>query len=369
MPDRQQLITAFDKSPLVEVLTWMFLAIGVVAAIARLMTKLFMVKSLKLDDYLAISATVAAVGQSVAVVVESSNGAGRHFDTLQPRQVFVLMKSEWVANILFITGLLFAKLSLIITIISLTQRDRRYLVFGVETCIILWAVSSVFVVFFQCELPEPWNPIGHSCINRTAFWMYFSITNILTDLALIGVMVEAIRRVKTSWAKKAVVMSVFGSRIFVVPAVVCQIYYTYQAIHAKDPFFDMWRPTVAIQLVQCLSIVTVCVPYFKPFFESLESGQLRVDDLRRQGKTSASGYPSGQGSAKKSDPRPASKPLDSAHSQRSSVHELVAVPKPAHTTSAGHGTKSSWDGRSHSSEMGLIQQTKTWDVSVEMNGA
>lgn len=58
MDPSQELITATDKTPLVEILTWMFLAVSVSAAIARIATKLSMVGKLRVDDYLT---TVSAV--------------------------------------------------------------------------------------------------------------------------------------------------------------------------------------------------------------------------------------------------------------------------------------------------------------------
>lgn len=36
------------------------------------------------------------------------------------------------------------------------------------------------------------------------------------------------------------------------------------------------------QLVQNLSIMMACVPYLKPLLESVESGMIRVDDLKRK---------------------------------------------------------------------------------------
>lgn len=43
--------------------------------------------------------------------------------------------------------------------------------------------------------------------------MYFSVFNIVSDLALVGIMIVNVRGIQTTWAKKAVVMCVFGSRI------------------------------------------------------------------------------------------------------------------------------------------------------------
>lgn len=137
----------------------------------------------------------------------------------------------------------------------------------------------------------------------------------------------------------------------------------------------MWQAVVVAEIVQCLSIVTACVPYLKPFLDSLESGQLRADDLRRRGKTGVSGY-GGSGSNPSSGNNAASKstPVDataSANSQQSNLHELVELPKPkrnsATVTSVNEGT-TNWDGQSHSSQTVLIQQTRTWGVDVEVRG-
>ena len=52
MVQAQELITSSDKTPLVKILTWMFLSISVLAAMARITTKLSMVGKLRWDDYL-----------------------------------------------------------------------------------------------------------------------------------------------------------------------------------------------------------------------------------------------------------------------------------------------------------------------------
>lgn len=374
MVQAQELITSSDKTPLVKILTWMFLAISVLAAIARITTKLSMVGKLRWDDYLTSISALAAIGQSVAVSFQCGDGFGQHIDMLNENQVSAILKSEHAANIFFIASLFFAKFSVIIFIKSLAQFYKR-VVFCLEIGIILWAVSALIITLFQCKLPEPWNYLGNSCIDRVAFWTYFSITNILTDCALIAVMILIASRIQTSSSKKILVMGVFGSRIFVVPAVACQIYFSNKSLNSTDPTFAMWQAVVVAEIVQCLSIVTACVPYLKPFLDSLESGQLRADDLRRRGKTGVSGY-GGSGSNPSSGNNAASKstPVDataSANSQQSNLHELVELPKPkrssATVTSVNEGT-TNWDGQSHSSQTVLIQQTRTWGVDVEVRG-
>ena len=69
---------------------------------------------------------------------------------------------------------------------------------------------------------------------------------------------------------------------------------------SEDLTFDMWRATICTQVVQCLSILTTCIVYLKPFLDSLETGFIQVGDLRRQnvpgfGYRSESGSKSAQG--------------------------------------------------------------------------
>lgn len=140
----------------------------------------------------------------------------------------------------------------------------------------------------------------------------------------------------------------------------------------------MWQAIVTAQVVQCLSIVTACVPYLKPFLDSLESGQMRADDLRRRGKMGISGY-GGSGSNQQSGGTAGAKPAlvdatASSSSQKSELHEMLDIPedKRCIVTATAAGAKdptAGWDGQSHTSQTVLIKQTRTWDVDVERRGA
>ncbi|KAI3573378.1 hypothetical protein IWW34DRAFT_794197 [Fusarium oxysporum f. sp. albedinis] len=178
-------------------------------------------------------------------------------------------------------------------------------------------------------------------------------------------------------------MSIFGSRILknVVPAIAVQIYHSNKAFASTDFTFAIWKAAIALQVVQCLSIVTVCIPSFRPFFDSLESGQIRIDDLRRQGKSGSSSYPSkrprysGYKSSQNSPLGIISRPIRSAKevvmivSQPGTVYGLTDLSKSIargafKTTMEQQG--GTWEGQSrtsHSSEITPIQQT--YQVKVQ----
>ncbi|KPM34783.1 hypothetical protein AK830_g11781 [Neonectria ditissima] len=385
MNSPQRIITETNKAPLVQVLALMFLVIAVLACFVRCGTKIHMTKSLKADDAVAIAASIFAVGQSIAVFVGCENGLGTPFDTLSSDNIDPFFKSQYAANALFIASLLCSKMSGIMGLRLMSRRSQKWIILGCEIVVGLWGLSALVVSFFQCTVPTPWDfSDGSKCIDRSAFWTYYSAANIVTDVAIVAIMTENARKIQTSWSKKMLVIGVFGSRIFVVPAAAAQIHYSNKAFSADDISFSLWEAAITMQLVQCLAIFTVCVPNLKPFLDSLESGQIRVDDIRRQGKSSSNGYPtykpgqSGYKSAQNSALGSRSRthdPIDplatntSHRSQRSDVHELVELGGKSKTHAialTADEQKQSWDGqshKSHSSQTILIHQT--WQVDVQ----
>lgn len=173
----------------------------------------------------------------------------------------------------------------------------------------------------------------------------------------------------------------------VTPAIIIQIAFLNRSYTTADPTFDMWELTIIMAVITCLSILAICVPNLKPFLDSLESGQIRVDDLRRQGKSSSGGYPSyhrngsGPDSQRSRSRAPGVSqqsgrdPLASKVSQRSKMFEMVDMhkaskkdrsqPEAQGSIGGGGGDAVAWDGQSHTSQTILIQQTKTWHVDVE----
>lgn len=59
-------------------------------------------------------------------------------------------------------------------------------------------------------------------------------------------------------------------------AVIAQLIQLEQLRTTKDNTFDYWRYCLSTQIVQCLSVVTVCTPSIKNFLISIESGMIQT---------------------------------------------------------------------------------------------
>lgn len=174
--------------------------------------------------------------------------------------------------------------------------------------------------------------------------------------------------------------------------------WTSKTILTLDPVFDLWTVVLCVQIVQAMSIITTCIPALKPFLDSLESGQLRADDMRRQGKVTHHGYNSERiGESKHSRVSSLASPKRGTFIEMSNVAGVAAPANVARrsasvgivevleeeeretrpVTGTGGGRTDemerekigiAWDGQSHTSQTVLITNPKAWDLDVEEAG-
>lgn len=149
-----------------------------------------------------------------------------------------------------------------------------------------------------------------------------------------------------------------------------QLFYLDRTSDSQNPTLDFWSTAVCTQVVENLSIITACVPYLKPFFESLESGMIRSDDLRRRGMK----FPYGSGSGKSAGSTTQGQSLTPSGLAKPSEtsHELREIPSRGNLRFGHHAnattftaTRDNWDDGSETSQSKIIRQTTTWTVNAE----
>lgn len=157
-------------------------------------------------------------------------------------------------------------------------------------------------------------------------------------------------------------------------AIILQMVLINRSKDTTDFSFDYWPTTLTTTVVQSFGIITACVPYLKPFLESLDSGMIRTDDMRRRHGTAtyqsssskSNGLPRTAGFRLKGNSR-----LTSGSKKKEEVHELqplsldpnLAGGNVAYITSqVNDENKRDWDLESQSSRAKIITQTTTWGV-------
>ncbi|USP73548.1 hypothetical protein yc1106_00822 [Curvularia clavata] len=232
--------------------------------------------------------TITSIASGAAISTQVQNGLGRDIASLTEGDLMAYRKAEYANGMLYIATLGFAKLSIISLIMILTaSKSHRHLGLGFAAFMVLWAAFSICVLAFQCGTTHPWRLLGDKemCFNIVSFWRSMSVINILTDLVLIAFPVRIVMTLQMSLSKKSTILTFFGARALDIIATAVQMVYL-DGFSSPNPTKELWKWTLLTQIVECITIITSCVPYIRPLLESVPSGLYGSDELRRRGTNS-----------------------------------------------------------------------------------
>ncbi|KAL1983175.1 hypothetical protein VTN96DRAFT_425 [Rasamsonia emersonii] len=349
------IVAADNRTPIVNVLTWFLLTAAVLSVITRLGTKYFIRGRLSPDDYIICVSLLFCALQSICVSVATGNRYGQPIDRMSADQINAVLKSSYAADLLYIASLFLSKLSVttfVKMVVSVFSEHKTSWV--LMALLAVWGLTSEFAAALQCQPPRTWDFINHRCFNRAAWWNYFDVSNIVTEIVIIAHPTSIVFRLHTSLRNKVVATICFLTRLCVIVAIVCALVYRNRTIIAPDPMFDTWPVAVCVQVVQSLSIATACSPQFKPFLESLQSSGLRLYELpnRKNRTDSDSRYPRTIGSASMVD-------------RHERALELNLSPQPAATRTVVTAAQQDCDANSQSSQAQIIRETRTWAITEQ----
>lgn len=144
-------------------------------------------------------------------------------------------KAEYASVPLFILSLAIVKLSISAFIIQLSPDSTHLRINSAHQIIVgLWLISATLCSLFQCALPTPWDYGSNArCIDRVsgrlspsqgrftddtkrAWWVYVAVLNIVTEIWVVMVYFLIIWNLQTSISRKAVILSIFSTRLLLV---------------------------------------------------------------------------------------------------------------------------------------------------------
>ncbi|KAF2732505.1 hypothetical protein EJ04DRAFT_412911, partial [Polyplosphaeria fusca] len=274
-------ITADDKSTAITISTLLTMIILIIMFLARQAIKFVVLRKFQADDVLIFIATICAVGYSTTNLILARDGLGVQ-EALTLRRADNLMKAYYASDYLYILTLCFAKLSLIAWFYGLNvQTTVRKIIQAFGIFILAWTASSLIAVAFQCGLPKPWEMMTLHCYNSGIFWIVFCIIDMTSEVGIVMLSVNLVAYLKIKFSRKFAVVACFAPRLLVIGAALARLVYLFPITPHDNPAFNLWTPVICTQVQVCLAISTACIPYMKPFFEGVEAGVWRADNLRR----------------------------------------------------------------------------------------
>ncbi|KAI1277948.1 hypothetical protein F5Y07DRAFT_398094 [Xylaria sp. FL0933] len=276
-------IDGSNLNPILQMVTWLLLAITSLMFGLRLLTRFFIKtgKSFSREDAFIIFSFLFGIGESVTLVLPQSKILGKDLSKISPNELEDGLKADYAAEILVQLALGFAKLSVCQSFLIISPaRGHRLAIWVITVILVVIMLSSSFGTVFQCGIQDSWAYRSRHCINFFAFHMYEGVANIVTDIVLVIVAIVVFLPLKMALKSRLIVIGFYASRLLVVGVAVLQL--TYVRLRSEDNFTLRAFPYyITRQVIQFASITSACVVYFWPFMQSIQSGLLGLDNAGR----------------------------------------------------------------------------------------
>ncbi|KAI2638709.1 hypothetical protein GGS26DRAFT_602349 [Hypomontagnella submonticulosa] len=274
-------VTDTNQNPILQMITWLLLALTSLMLCFRFLTKFFLKTNQRFgwEEMLITSAFLAGLGESVTFLIPEGTILGKSRSEFSDDELIAGLKAHYAGELLFILALGLAKLSVCTGLSALSpETGHRRLTSAFVIAVLLWFVVAFVGTAFQCGSHGPWESGGEvKCLDKHAFLEYVGITNILTDAALIGLPTAVIYPLKMTFRTRITVLSFFSVRILAIAATICQLFYL-PRLFEPDPTLQGFPFYLSMQFVQFASISAACAAYFWPFLRSLRSGLISADN-------------------------------------------------------------------------------------------
>ncbi|KAI8965190.1 hypothetical protein F5Y11DRAFT_21140 [Daldinia sp. FL1419] len=278
-PSTGIVVTDSDKNPILQMITWLLIALTSLMLCFRFLTKFFLKTNQRFgwEEALIALAFFAGLGESVTFLVPEGKILGKTRSEISDEELTAGLKVQYAGQLLYILALGLAKLSVCIGLSALSpETGHRRLTSVFVITVIIWSLVAFIGTAFQCGSHGPWEG-DSNCIDKIAFLEYVDITNIITDASLIALPAIVIYPLKLSARTRIIALSFFSVRIFAIAATVCQLIYL-PRLAEYDYTLRGFPYYLSMQFVQFASISAACAAYFWPFLRSLRSGFISANN-------------------------------------------------------------------------------------------
>ncbi|KAL2062998.1 hypothetical protein VTL71DRAFT_6070 [Oculimacula yallundae] len=271
---RTVIISENNQGPIVNIAAWIGMTFMVLCVLTRVISKYSIVLRPTIDDALILATMIFAVLHTIMLSTMVANGLGSPQSTLSDNKIGEIEKFGYTSQLLYVPALALGKLSTVVYLRALSP-DARFVIVNqiIEGFVVLWAFSTEFAIAFQCALPTPWAFITSKCFNTTAMWNATGAIDILTDIVITALPGYLVWNVQMSTAKKALVVGIFGFRILssIIPLTIWRLQ-VLNTDSVADKTLPLYREYLATTVQLNFAILASCIPFLKPFMESMNSG-------------------------------------------------------------------------------------------------
>ena len=282
-----------DRGPGTAAVTIIFIVLATVFVAARFFTRIWLVRSIKQDDWWILAAWLFAVGFSASICVGTHYGLGRHQADIPHENLAALHKADYAFSVLYNPCLMLTKTSIIVFYLSVMSKDADVIF---KWCnwltLALVNVAGLALTLYnilQCmPVRAAWTfpaLTGATCTNIISLYLSSAPVNIITDIAILFLPMPILTGMRLPRKQKIILVATFSFGAFVAVVDVVRLAYLQKASTSRLDRYKNGTPPGTHQIQDAsdfpwyaalsfmwsaievnLGIICACVPSLKPLF-------------------------------------------------------------------------------------------------------
>ncbi|KAL3965072.1 hypothetical protein ACCO45_002076 [Purpureocillium lilacinum] len=291
------------------------------------------------DDASASFATVVGIVQSAVTLIAVRNGLGKAEDLLSPDELEAAMKLNYAASLLYIVAICGSKCAMFLLMARLTRQSQNMSLnvsYGATIFTAVWMVVSLFVIGFQCGLPDPWDMILHDgCRGTFTQWTVVETFSILIEVVVSGMAVALVWDLRMTFKVKVAVVCAFSAQLLVIVPVIFRLIFVRRSLGTSDITFAWTEMALATQIVMHFSIMAATFPCLRQFLQAFDSGfgaTTKMETQTGSGSRTHNSYAMQSLRSKRGDEGPSTGRMEMKEDQQHVEHGAMARLRPDRTT-------------------------------------
>ncbi|ETR99789.1 hypothetical protein M419DRAFT_85523 [Trichoderma reesei RUT C-30] len=274
-------------------LSIIFVCLAGFFVVLRLLTRHFHTKAFGADDALIVVALALSVCMTVAYNGEAGNGFGLHSDQINQEHKILAFKYFFAAQILYKVATCLTKSSLGMLYLRIFPGHKfRIAVITVVGVTVAYTFAAVLMTVFACKpIEKAWRKtLPGVCVNSISIWYSTSVLNIVTDILIIGLPVNEIRRLQLPLARKLLLCALFSLGVFVIACTVIRMITVSPQTTASDQTYyqavsNSWTFVETNVGIMCACLPIVWVPITRQILRLFGLGREETAATSKSGQT------------------------------------------------------------------------------------
>ncbi|TQS38444.1 hypothetical protein Golomagni_01049 [Golovinomyces magnicellulatus] len=299
MPDNSEFSSRGQSNFIVSVTT---ITLATFFVVARLISRLGILRICTADDWFIILAWVIAIGLSFSTAYGNSIGFGARYLYSPVEWLPTLRKSEYAFSVLYNPALMATKTSILIFYIRIASNTQNFLRIASSLTLALVNISGLVLTFlnaFRCDpisaaFRPGWN--ADDCRSIVTLYLSSAPINIFTDLTILVLPIPALTGMRIPSRQKTILVATYSLGVFVTVVDLVRIYYLQEAVLTHDLRTNelgfkadfAWSSSTAFMWSTVevnVGIICACIPTLKPLFRRVlpplisRTGEIGISDI------------------------------------------------------------------------------------------